>query len=290
MRWIADGEDWTTARTQRAQRRYACVFCGDSIRAGQSYARWGTETAHYACAPGLGAPTYRASDWTSPAVGSYSLIGGREENQDAMAWHGRADRVRLMVCDGLGGHRGGREAAQTAVAGVEAPGAPVEVVQAVDAAVRAAGPGGTTFCMAEVLRTAPHAGVGEGRAVRFTQVGDSTAWLRRVQSGKSGVWKDEVRGRTVRQGQGCIVYACLGTPNGRFCADPTVTSFVASPGDIVVVHTDGVDLAVEQKEWAARFASRFGRTSIDEVAAEMAERAAALGSTDNATVLVFVVP
>jgi serine/threonine protein phosphatase PrpC len=126
--------------------------------------------------------------------------------------------------------------------------------------------------------------------VRFTQVGDSTAWLRRVQSGKSGVWKDEVRGQTVRQGQGWMVYACLGHPHGRSCPDPTVTSFPASSGDIVVVHTDGVDPVFAEDQWRDRLAPQFGRISLDEIALQMTTSAAELGSTDNATVLVFVVP
>ncbi|MBF0220229.1 MAG: serine/threonine-protein phosphatase [Gammaproteobacteria bacterium] len=52
-------------------------------------------------------------------VSFISAAGGREENQDCCAALRAADgSLIVMVADGLGGHRGGRMAAQQAVAGV----------------------------------------------------------------------------------------------------------------------------------------------------------------------------
>lgn len=57
------GEDWTSARCARPQKRWGpCVFCGEEIK--PSYprnlrARLRGEQAHYTCAPGLGVDIVR---------------------------------------------------------------------------------------------------------------------------------------------------------------------------------------------------------------------------------------
>lgn len=49
-------------------------------------------------------------------IASFSEVGPRRENEDALLVHSTSDRVFLAVADGLGGHGGGREAADIAIA------------------------------------------------------------------------------------------------------------------------------------------------------------------------------
>lgn len=45
----------------------------------------------------------------------YSDIGGRKENEDAVALLESGDTMAGLIADGLGGHKGGKAAAQLAV-------------------------------------------------------------------------------------------------------------------------------------------------------------------------------
>lgn len=284
MRLFKDGEDWSGVTVRASRFPSACVFCDGIINVGSQYARLSPkEKAHYRCAPGLGSPLYLKSEWTEAKVGISSLTGLRDENQDAATWLSQEGVVRLLVCDGMGGHRGGREAAVAAVASMGPKGIPYETVQAAHRAVLASGPGGTTFCMAEVLRTGPSAS-GEGRSVRFTQVGDSTARLYRP--GKLGY---EFVVMTKTQGSGHMVFACLGQLN-RCVPDPIVTSYPALPGDLVVVHSDGVDPLFKTCAWERSIAPLLPDHSTQAIADAMTKVAIEVGSQDNATAIVFRVP
>lgn len=284
MRLFNSGEDWSGVTVRASRFPFACVFCDGPINIGSQYARLSPkEKAHYRCAPGLGSPLYLKSEWTEAKVGISSLTGLRDENQDAATWLSREGGVRLLVCDGMGGHRGGREAAVAAVASMGPKGIPYETVQTAHRAVLSSGPGGTTFCMAEVLRTGPSAG-GEGRSVRFTQVGDSTARLYRL-------WKHgyEPLAKTRAQGSGHMVFACLGQPN-RGAPDPIVTSYPSFPGDLVVVHSDGVDPLFKKGAWETLIAPLLPDHSAQAIADAMTKVAIEVGSQDNATAIVFRVP
>lgn len=284
MRLFNSGENWSGATIRASRSSSTCVFCDGIIAVGGQYARWSLkEKAHYRCAPGLGSPLYLKSEWIDAKVGISSLTGHRDENQDAATWLSQEGVVRLLVCDGMGGHRGGREAAVAAVASMAPKGIPYETVQAAHRAVLTSGPGGTTFCMAEVLRTGPSAS-GEGRAVRFTQVGDSTARLYRP--GKLGY---EFIVMTKAQGSGFMVFACLGQPN-RCAPDPVVTSYPASPGDLVVVYSDGVNPLFEDGAWEMSIAPLLPDHSTGAIADTMTRVAIEMGSQDNATAIVFRVP
>ena len=60
----------------------------------------------------------------------YSDIGGRKENEDAVALLESGDTMAGLIADGLGGHKGGKAAAQLAVqtVGGSIMGKPVSVV------------------------------------------------------------------------------------------------------------------------------------------------------------------
>ena len=45
-------------------------------------------------------------------IAQESRVGGREINQDRVAWLATADAVLLVVADGMGGHQQGEVAAQ----------------------------------------------------------------------------------------------------------------------------------------------------------------------------------
>jgi hypothetical protein len=49
------------------------------------------------------------------AIAQETRIGGREINQDRVAWLATADAVMMVVADGMGGHLQGEVAAQIAV-------------------------------------------------------------------------------------------------------------------------------------------------------------------------------
>lgn len=47
-----------------------------------------------------------------------SVIGDRTEQQDSFGYEINEDRALFVVCDGMGGHQGGRQASSSAVAGI----------------------------------------------------------------------------------------------------------------------------------------------------------------------------
>lgn len=177
----------------------------------------------------------------------------RTENQDMWAAFVRAgsgDGIGLIVADGMGGHAGGREAAEAAVEaaaarlrdGGRAPEAVEAAVHDANAAVAGVrdligGGPGTTLVVAVVNRDQALVG----------NVGDSRAYL--VRDGRAAQltfdhsWVgDEVRAGRIRPEEArrhprrnVITRAVLGDP-----VEPDLTTMDLRAGDTLLLCTDGV--------------------------------------------------
>ena len=175
-------------------------------------------------------------------AGQHSLQGRRDENQDACAVIEGARGIVAVVCDGLGGHVGGAEAAEAAVKAVRqstlgwtgrAPSA-VDVarylVTVAEAAVRGLhrdprlDEAMTTIVLWVLAFDDPSASA-------VAHVGDSRAYLYRPSSsGLVQLTTDHALGRHT-------LAACLGA---RGVLDsPDVKSLACLPGDTFLLCTDG---------------------------------------------------
>lgn len=230
--------------------------------------------------------------------------GPRAENQDRWA----AGPGWAVVCDGVGGHRGGAHAATTALDAVVAvldgadPGRGtgtgdrlVRAAEAANAAVvagRAADPAvgdmATTLVVAAHDATAPPPDGGGERWV-VLQVGDSPAWHVTADDARSVTWDHSLVGDLVRAGaltpaearahpSRHVVTRAIGiTPE----VDPELFVVDLGPGELLVLCSDGLS-DVAGPEVVATVADR----NPDDVAAGLVAEALARGTRDNVTVVV----
>lgn len=214
----------------------------------------------------------------------------RRENQDVFRLLVIAGRgLGLVLADGMGGHNGGREAAEAAVeaaaARLQRAGAGQEdlraVVRAANAAVASVrtelgGSPGTTM---EVSLLTPH-------LLTLGHVGDSRAYHLRSGAARTLTMDHSVTGDRVRAGlltpeaartdprRNYITRALLGDP-----VEPDIVEMEMAPGDAVLLCSDGL--------WASLSEERIQElvAGADPQRAARALVAAALdaGSTDNVT-------
>ena len=214
----------------------------------------------------------------------------RAENQDAWTAMARAAEVVIAVADGMGGHAGGREAAEAAIAGVQRALTEDDLPEPVlRNAVREAGLAVGTVrdrIGGDPGTTLTVACVDPDRAV-VANVGDSRAYLIRTGGAQQVTDDHSWVGEEIRAGRldrsaarrharrNLITRAVMGDP-----VEPDVFTVSLRAGDVLLLCTDGV--------WEPLSDEMLGQLlTLDEPLARSLERVceAALdaGGTDNVT-------
>ena len=208
-------------------------------------------------------PVSSPDETARPAIRThaYQAIGPRDEQQDAYAIEPHC----AVIADGMGGHDGGAEAAQAAVAAVLLELGEGGDRDALESAfswacreVRAASPGGTTLVVLDFA------------SGLLAWVGDSRAYL--VRDGEAKLLTDD----HVAEDGGLT----------RWIPDEGVPDFVAldlQSGDRVVLCTDGVTGVLEEADIAA------AALEADDPAEWLVEQALSEGTWDNCTAVVCTV-
>lgn len=219
----------------------------------------------------------------------------RPDNQDAYDADGSS---WFVVADGMGGHEGGRQAAQSLVAAVRtladddtAPSAAAAIEQ-VAAAVRTRAAGtnmegmGTTLVLLHVPPASPPV---------LVHLGDSRAYLWR--SGDLRLLtrdhtvevelEDAGRDATELAARGVRVDALTGYVGGRrLVGEPSRRELSVHDGDRVLLCSDGVYRPLEEGERLALVLAEVEDQTCEEAAATLVARALESGGTDNATAVV----
>jgi serine/threonine protein phosphatase PrpC len=245
-------------------------------------------------------PRVAARCFLETAVGSRKAHGNAHRDNEDAAHSERASNgtVRLAVFDGTTGDGSG-SGYVAARAAREAAGAawqaevdePAVVLAEAEAAVTAATKDGST--------TAVVARVGPDGCGKIAALGDSAAWLmRRVGGGTDFVaWRltpahtafaEQHRGGVTDSWGHSEITRYLG---GR-ADDPFVGEFTVTPGDLLLLATDGAT-AEDRDEWFGGVLCRLARARVSAarplaagLAADLVTRAESLGGWDNATALV----
>lgn len=214
------------------------------------------------------------ADW-----GGTSSIGlARSENQDR--WLALPTEGVFAVADGMGGPSGGAVAAEAAIESLRQVGDPPDLGAALRAANLAVRKqlaesgmvgGGTTITIAWLIG---------GSVLLIAHVGDSRAFLIRDQQ-VLPITTDHVRpmGDSGELRVGLTQF--LGMPPDRMV--PDLRSIALSPGDRVVLCTDGVHRQVGEGEFGRIAASGSAAESANRLVAEADRR----GGRDNSTAVIF---
>ncbi len=235
-------------------------------------------------------------------AGAWRLIGAgatdrgpvRHENQDAFRLVPLAGAgLGLILADGMGGHSGGREAAEAAVAGAAdrlgaQGGGDERLLEAV--AVANAAVAGVRLTLGGNPGTTMVAAVIEGGRLTLAHAGDSRAYLVRDGEATQLTSDHSLTGERVRAGtldpetarhdprRNYVTRALLGDP-----VEPDVAELALISGDVVVLCTDGLWEPLTDGQIA-------GLTGGDVAPAEGSRRlvaaALAAGATDNVTAVV----
>jgi len=239
---------------------------------------------------------------TAVQAGSWRLIGAgatdrgpvRRENQDDFRLVPLGSTgLGLILADGMGGHSGGREAAEAAVAGAaDRLGAKVggderlrEAVAVANAAVagvrlQLGGNPGTTMVAAVV----------EGGRLTLAHAGDSRAYLVRDGEATQLTSDHSVTGEQVRAGtldpetarrdprRNYVTRALLGDP-----VEPDLAELALVSGDVVVLCTDGLWEPLTDGQIAGLAG---GDVTPAEGSRRLVAAALAAGATDNVTAVV----
>jgi protein phosphatase len=221
----------------------------------------------------------------------------RDENQDGWSIV-PLERVRgcgLLLADGLGGHIGGREAAQAALASAaavlrnatEPHAALAQAFRAADDAVGKRQPEGAVS-RAMMGTTLVGAMVGDGR-IRIANVGDSRAY---VLHGPDLVVVTEDHSVTAeRVRAGALDPAAASSSPGRNLLTRALTGESAAadffdlpmePGDLLILCSDGLWSVLAHDELRALLSTD---GTLTEVAERACDAALDIGSTDNVTVV-----
>lgn len=198
------------------------------------------------------------------------VIGDREDQQDSFGYHVEEGEAILTVCDGMGGHEGGRRASQTAVATIlnlyeetypcqEIPARLREITVQADAAVSAlTGPDGGPLRGGSTMLTL----VLRGREMYWNSVGDSRIYLFRngecVQvtqdQNYETVLREQLRAgeitqedfeREIPRGGALVNYLGIG---GLGLIDYNEMPLLLQPDDRILMATDGLYRLVTDAE------------------------------------------
>jgi PPM family protein phosphatase len=226
-------------------------------------------------------------------VAGFSDIGPvRSENQDAWRALPRADgSLALLLADGMGGHTGGREAAEAAVgaatATLDAPGSRSPLQDAMSAAneavgelaVRIGGRPGTTLVAALI----------DGSDLTVANLGDSRAYIVRSGSALQLTEDHSWVGEQVRLGhlspgemrrhlrRNVITRAVMGE-----AVEPDVFTEHIDPGSVLLLCSDGVWEPLEDERIAQILSAA---EPLDVLVERLCRSALEAGGTDNATAL-----
>jgi protein phosphatase len=235
-------------------------------------------------------------------AGPWNLIGGaasacgpvRRENQDAFRLVPlEGVGIGLVLADGMGGHSGGGEAAEAAVAAAaerirEMEDAGDRLREAVSRANDAVaevrrqlgGNPGTTMVAAVIIDS----------RLSLAHVGDSRAYLLRNGEAIQLTEDHSITGERVRAGmldpeaarhdprRNYVTRALLGDP-----VEPDLSETALSAGDVVVLCSDGLWEPLADRE-IAQLAG--GALAPGEASRQLVAAALAAGSTDNVTAVV----
>lgn len=226
-----------------------------------------------------------------------SDIGARTEQQDRVAVlpvPGRDDAHLVVLADGMGGHRGGAEAAQAvvdaaraAVALFGAGGTPGGLLHALclaaDRAVRAIGtdqdnsPGSTCALLYLEGREAYWAHVGDSRLYHF---GTRRLLFRTADHSIAELLAGQHDAAAGGQRDGRL-YMCLG---GRNRVEPEVGSAAVGSGDWFLLCSDGLWSQFDEDELMRASAGGAGRAGAAQIAAQATQRAGT--ASDNVSLVV----
>jgi PPM family protein phosphatase len=202
-------------------------------------------------------------------VGVATDAGGRPNNEDA-AW---AEGRLFVVADGMGGHEQGEVASATAISSLvalsDAPGVDEVVVR--DAIRRAH----------EAVRDLPHGRVGDSRTYRM-----AGGVLEQVTHDHSEVAELVERGlilpdEAAHHPRRNVVTRVLG--GGAFDVDPDLAWLPVSPGDRILVCSDGLTDALPDARIEAELKAA---EDPQEAADRLVAAALAADAQDNVTVIV----
>lgn len=219
-------------------------------------------------------------------IGGWTEVGSRQDNQDYLI----CSRRSLIVADGVGGGPAGRFAAQNSCLAVDRSlgrrrrTAPLEVRAAFDAARRALG---------EHAQRRPEDGLAS-----------STLIVATANDGSRGGqfldvhWLGDSRAVLLRRGEQELTVVGGDAPSesgsleswisASSCHTPRFARCPAMPGDVVLLHTDGLDVLADT-DVSEALAAVHDRAPADLMAREITQLAVACGATDNVTVALGVV-
>jgi protein phosphatase len=235
-------------------------------------------------------------------AGAWRLIGAgatdcgpvRHENQDVFRLVPLAGAgLGLILADGMGGHSGGREAAEAAVAGAAdrlgaQGGGDERLLDAV--AVANAAVAGVRLTLGGNPGTTMVAAVIEGGRLTLAHAGDSRAYLVRDGEATQLTSDHSLTGERVRAGtldpetarhdprRNYVTRALLGDP-----VEPDVAELALISGDVVVLCTDGLWEPLTDGQIAGLAG---GDVAPAEGSRRLVAAALAAGATDNVTAVV----
>lgn len=221
-------------------------------------------------------------------AGGYTLQGRRDENQDAYAIVRTHWGVVAAVCDGLGGHEGGREAAELATEIVQRAAVTAQqdesaeqlirrAVKTAHQAVRARQKGRFSEMMTTIVVWAWRA---ENPAVcAVGHLGDSRAYLCRPFARENLVQltKDHAAGRH-------IVLCTVGSRDDKI-GEPETQTLTCLPGDTFLLCTDGLHGTLDEESICGVLSTRPSLAPLAS-AWKLCHQALAAGSQDNITAVV----
>lgn len=219
-------------------------------------------------------------------AGSYTLQGRRDENQDACAVIEGARGIVAVVCDGLGGHAGGAEAAEAAIKAVRqtvlgwtgrAPSAAEVARYLITVAERAVRALHKDPRLDEAMTTIVLwvLAFDEPGACTVAHVGDSRAYLSR-QGELELLTADHALGRHT-------LAACLGSHGGP--DSPDVRTLTCQPGDTFLLCTDGLHGTLDEANIGDALSARLSLAPLAR-AWKLCRHAFTAGSRDNITAAV----
>lgn len=227
----------------------------------------------------------------------YSEIGGREENEDAVTLLESGGTMLGLVADGLGGHRGGKAAAQLAVRTVSGGvmDRPVSVVTLRDAVEqanaliwaqgRSSGMKSTLAAVWFDQRAALAANVGDTRVYQFRQ-GDVLYQSRDHSTAQLALRAGDISPAELRTcKERHRLTRALG---GQDEVTVDVAHLDLAPGDALLICTDGFWEKLQESEMACDLSGAASALQwLDRMRARLADRGADSGDNHSAVAMLI---